>query len=47
MLQLPSLETHQWLQNYKTSNAQLLDVNPDFRQWLEEEYVPIRGAWQY
>lgn len=36
-----------WLDNYMVVNAPLLDAEPEFRRWLEEEYVPIAGAWQY
>ena len=24
-----------------------LQEDPDFAHWLEEDYVPIAGAWQY
>ena len=32
---------------YKTSCRALLDADPEFAAWLESEYVPIAGAWQY
>jgi len=42
-----SIEINRWLEDYKNSNAALLDSNPEFRRWLDEEYVPIGGGWQY
>jgi hypothetical protein len=33
--------------DYKRSHHELLANNPDFREWLENEYVPIVGGWQY
>lgn len=35
-----------WLERYKSKNPHLLD-DPEFANWLEEEYVPIAGGWQY
>lgn len=32
---------------YKRSHQELLASNPEFREWLEREYVPITGGWQY
>jgi hypothetical protein len=26
---------------------EFLGDDPEFRRWLEEEYVPIFGGWQY
>jgi len=36
-----------WLTSYKAANAERLDGNPEFAAWLEKEYVPIAGGWQY
>jgi hypothetical protein len=36
-----------WLERYKASHQQLLDADPDFARWLEEEYLPIAGGWMY
>ena len=36
-----------WLEEYKHANVGLLQADPQFRQWLDEEYVPLQGAWQY
>jgi hypothetical protein len=33
--------------DYKLSHQELLAENPDFREWLEREYKPIAGGWQY
>lgn len=34
-------------ETYKASQRGLLDADPEFAAWLETEYVPIAGAWQY
>lgn len=36
-----------WLAAYKAANDSLLTLAPDFAAWLETEYVPIAGGWQY
>jgi hypothetical protein len=36
-----------WLETYRAANAELLKREPDFARWLETEYVPIAGGWQY
>jgi hypothetical protein len=36
-----------WLEQYKESHADLLEQDPQFRLWLDDEYVPIGGGWQY
>ncbi len=38
---------HRWLASYKETCRDLLISNPEFARWLEEEYVPIAGGWQY
>lgn len=40
-------EVGTWLANYKEESHALLEADPDFRRWLEEDYVPIAGGWQY
>jgi hypothetical protein len=47
MSPLASADLQQWLDEYAATNAALLDADPEFRRWLDEEYVPIGGAWQY
>jgi hypothetical protein len=37
----------EWIESYKAANAAVLDADPEFRQWLEEDYSPIWGGWQY
>jgi len=37
----------EWLATYKANNSELLRCDPDFARWLETEYVPIVGGWQY
>ena len=36
-----------WLETYKEQYCETLASNPDFARWLDEEYVPIAGGWQY
>jgi hypothetical protein len=40
-------EFNSWLDNYKNDNIALLDAEPEFRRWLDKEYAPIGGGWQY
>jgi len=35
------------VEDYKAAHPEVLADNPDFREWLENEYVPIAGGWQY
>jgi hypothetical protein len=35
------------IEQYKLTHSELLADNLDFREWLENEYVPIAGGWQY
>ena len=36
-----------WLSAYKKANADRLRREPDFAHWLDTEFVPIAGGWQY
>jgi hypothetical protein len=36
-----------WLAAYKAENSERLRTDPIFARWLETEYVPIAGGWQY
>lgn len=36
-----------WLEAYKAANEDRLKCTPDFAAWLENDYVPIAGGWQY
>jgi hypothetical protein len=36
-----------WLESYRAANAELLKHEPDFAHWLQTEYIPIAGGWQY
>ena len=36
-----------WLERYKQAHAALLDRDPAFGRWLDEEYVPLAGGWHY
>jgi hypothetical protein len=38
---------HEWINDYLQANAALLEAEPEFRRWLEEDYAPIAGGWQY
>jgi len=37
----------EFLEGYKASRQDLLDRDPAFASWLEDQYVPLAGAWQY
>jgi hypothetical protein len=39
--------TAKWLSEYKAANRERLRQLPDFANWLESDYVPIVGGWQY
>jgi hypothetical protein len=47
MSRFASAEVCRWVEGYKAANTALLASDPEFRRWLEEEYVPIGGGWQY
>ena len=36
-----------WLAAYKEANEERLLREPGFAAWLDKEYVPIAGGWQY
>ena len=36
-----------WIDDYKSANSALLDGDPEFSRWLDEDYIPMGGAWQY
>ena len=36
-----------WFDSYRVANAELMASDPEFARWLEEDYVPIAGGWQY
>jgi hypothetical protein len=41
------LGLEQWLETYEASQRELLYSDPEFARWLDEEYVPVAGAWMY
>jgi hypothetical protein len=45
--QFPEGPIDRWLASYKESRRSLLDSDPEFARWLDEEYVPLAGGWQY
>jgi hypothetical protein len=45
--QSPEMLVARWLASYKDANRDLLINDPEFAHWLDEEYVPIAGGWQY
>ena len=47
MSRLASPQTREWITDYVQDNAALLEAEPEFRRWLEEDYAPIAGGWQY
>lgn len=49
-MKFPLLQHHiqdAWLNDYRVHNANLLSTNAEFAAWLDNEYVPIAGGWQY
>ncbi len=36
-----------WIDSYAEQKVDAVGADPEFRTWLEEEYVPIFGGWQY
>jgi hypothetical protein len=42
-----STDSAEWLADYKATNAQLIESDPAFAEWLETGYKPIAGGWQY
>lgn len=43
----PFDQTTQRISNYIATSAERISSDPDFAAWLEKEYVPIAGGWQY
>lgn len=43
----PEISVDRWLDSYKDTNHELLSRDPEFARWLEQDYVPIAGGWQY
>ena len=37
----------QWLEAYKHQHRDILEAEPEFAAWLQEEYQPLAGGWQY
>jgi hypothetical protein len=35
------------LATYKNHHHELLQQDPTFAKWLEEDYVPVAGGWMY
>ncbi len=42
-----SVTDGRWLAEYKRENAAALEADPAFAAWLDREFVPIAGGWQY
>ena len=43
----PADDRSDWLAMYKAANENLVRADPGFAEWLESDYVPIAGGWQY
>jgi hypothetical protein len=41
------LGLEEWLGSYRATQRDLLHSDPEFARWLDEEYVPVAGAWMY
>ena len=46
-MNIAAVRTQRMVDDYKLRHQELLAADPDFREWLEKEYVPITGGWQY
>jgi|HubBroStandDraft_6_1064221.scaffolds.fasta_scaffold398985_2 hypothetical protein len=44
---IASVHDGSWLSEYKRENEAALAADPEFAAWLEHEYVPLVGGWQY
>ena len=42
-----SLSLSRWLTTYKIDHREILQEDPEFARWLDEDYVPIAGGWAY
>lgn len=40
-------ESVEFLREYRQANRDLLAHDPEFAAWLDTEYRPIEGGWQY
>jgi len=36
-----------WLAQYSKAHAGLLQSDREFALWLDRDYIPIAGGWQY
>jgi hypothetical protein len=36
-----------WFAAYRAASEDRLRSTPEFTAWLETDYVPIAGGWQY
>jgi hypothetical protein len=43
----PATLPAEFLREYLTANRTLVDSDPEFAAWLETEYRPIEGGWNY
>lgn len=46
-MEFPEMLVDRWLASYKDASRDLLRSDPEFAHWLDTEYVPIAGGWQY
>lgn len=37
----------EFVDRYREQNKLLLQQHPEFATWLDTEYVPLAGGWQY
>jgi hypothetical protein len=45
--QFPEISIDHWLAGYKDAHRDLLIDDSEFARWLDEEYIPLAGGWQY
>jgi hypothetical protein len=46
-VEISEMSLDRWLASYKDTYRNLLINDPEFARWLDKEYVPIAGGWQY
>jgi|GEM_PF-6540925 len=46
-MEFPEVSADRWLASYKDASRDLLLSDPEFAHWLDQDYVPIAGGWQY
>lgn len=43
----PEMVLDEWLSIYKAEHSELLERDPEFARWLEDDYIPVAGGWEF